>query len=255
MQKYKYLDQVKFMEFAHRGGAGKKCGENTLEAFKAAFDIGFRNFELDIQASSDGQVFVCHDNNLKRLSGENLFLSKLTAHEIKFLRINGNKSIPLLTEVLEEFPEVQLNIDAKAWRVVNPLCQVISATRSYDRVCIASFNDFRTGVIVRKLNWPVCYGLGVYGVSYLYLNFLLNIKQKFRAGCIQLPIQRFGIKLLNREFIKFAKDCGLCVHAWTINNRETINQLIGLGVDGIMTDNCELLKELLEEHGIWRAKV
>ena len=65
------------MEFAHRGGAGKKCGENTLEAFKAAFDIGFRNFELDIQASSDGQVFVCHDNNLKRLSGENLFLSKL----------------------------------------------------------------------------------------------------------------------------------------------------------------------------------
>ena len=243
------------MEFAHRGGAGKKCGENTLEAFKAAFDTGFRNFELDIQASSDGQVFVCHDNNLKRLSGENLFLSKLTAHEVKFLRVNGNKSIPLLTELLEEFPEVQLNIDAKAWRVVNPLCKVISATRSYDRVCIASFNDFRTDVIVRKLNRPVCYGLGVYGVSYLYLNFLMNVKRNFRAGCVQLPIQRFGIKLLNREFIKFAQDCGLCVHAWTINNRETINQLIGLGVDGIMTDNCELLKELLEEHGIWRTKV
>ncbi|MEE2774099.1 MAG: glycerophosphodiester phosphodiesterase family protein [Pseudomonadota bacterium] len=240
------------MEFAHRGGAESDICENTLQAFKAAFDVGFRNFELDIRASSDGYVFVCHDNNLKRLLDQNLYLSRLRARDIRKLRLYGNQSIPLLSEVLEEFPEAQLNIDAKAWSVVNPLCKVISATHSYDRICITSFNDFRTNLIVRKLDQPVCFGLGVYGVSYLYLNFLLNRKQRFKAGCVQLPTQSLGIELLTPEFIRFAQECDLRVHAWTINDRDTINQLIKAGVDGIMTDRCNLLKSVLTEQGIWQ---
>ena len=62
---FSFLDQESFMAFAHRG-ANELSPENTLESFSVAYTLGFKNFELDVHASSDGEVFVCHDDNLER---------------------------------------------------------------------------------------------------------------------------------------------------------------------------------------------
>ena len=123
------------MGIAHRG-ASNLSSENTLDAFSVAHKLGFNNFELDVQLSRDGVVYVCHDNNLKRLIGEDRLLSNLSSSDIRSFEGTYGYKIPTLLEILEEFPESQLNIDAKSWKVVNPLCQVIKTTEAYNRICI-----------------------------------------------------------------------------------------------------------------------
>ena len=72
-----FIIKDNFMGFSHRG-VNNLSHENTIEAFSVAYRLGFKNFELDVQASLDGCVFVCHDNNLERLLGEPVLLNKLS---------------------------------------------------------------------------------------------------------------------------------------------------------------------------------
>ena len=247
---FSFLNKDCFMGFAHRG-ASDLSRENTLDAFSFAYKLGFRNFELDVQASADADVFVCHDNNLNRILGEPLKLSRLSSHEIKTLEITHGYKIPSLTNLLEEFPDVNLNIDAKSWRVVNPLCKVIESTNSHDRICIGGFSDLRVYSIIRRLGPTVCYSLGPVGVSYCYLGFLVKNNLTFNAGCLQIPETVLGYDFLSKKFIEFAHDIGLLVHIWTINDESKMRKLIELGVDGIMTDNCVGLKKVMQEYRLW----
>ena len=247
---FSFLDQEPFMAFAHRG-ACDTAHENTMESFSIANSLGFRNFELDVHASSDGVVFVCHDDNLERVFGENLFLSRLTSVEISALEGIDGQKVPTLLSIIEEFPNVRLNIDAKSWKAVNPLCKLITATRCHDRICIGGFNDFRIYSIIKKLGPSVCYSLGPLGVLNCYLRFVFRKSFKFRAGCLQIPESYLGLNLVSNKFIEFVHRNGLLVHIWTINEESKMRQLIEFGVDGIMTDNCVGLKKVLQEYQLW----
>ena len=66
-----------------------------------------------------------------------------------------------------------------------------------------------------------------------------------------LPIKRYKIELLNKRHIDFLKSLNIKVIAWTINDTNEINRLIDLGVDGIMTDNISVLKEILVKKNLW----
>ena len=238
------------MGFAHRG-ASNIAQENTLEAFAIAYGLGFKNFELDVRSSADSQVFVCHDDNLERILGEPISLSRLSSKDIKDLYRTHGCKITLLSSVIEEFPDARLNIDAKSWKVVAPLCELIHQTNSHDRICIGGFNDFRVRSIIRRLGPTVCYSLGPMGVTYCYLGFLLNKKPNFKAGCIQIPESVYGYKFLSKNFIEFIHKIGLVVHVWTVNDESEMRKLIEIGVDGIMTDNCVGLKKVMKEYRLW----
>ena len=246
-----FLSKDSFMGFSHRG-VDNLSHENTIEAFSVAYGLGFKNFELDVQASSDGCAFVCHDNNLERLLGEPVLLSKLSSGEIERFEFTHGYKIPTLVSVLEEFPDARLNIDAKSWKVVGPLCEVIKATKSHDRICIGGFNDLRVYSIVRRLGLPVCYSLGPAGAIYCYLGFIFNKKIKVNAGCLQIPEVIFGYRFISKNFIEFAHKIGLVVHIWTVNDESKMRELIELGVDGIMTDNCVGLKKVMKEYNLWK---
>ena len=240
------------MGIAHRGASNLSL-ENTLDAFSVAHELGFNNFELDVQLSKDGVVFVCHDNNLKRLIGEDRLLSNLSSSDIRSFEGTYGYKIPTLLEILEEFPESQLNIDAKSWKVVNPLCQVIKTTEAYNRICIGGFNDFRIYRVIKNLNPLVCYSPGPLGCLYFYFCFLINRIPKLRAGCLQLPESFLGHSFLSKNFVEFAHKSGLLVHIWTINEESRMRSLIEVGVDGIMTDNCVGLKKVMMEYNLWNV--
>ena len=238
------------MECAHRG-ASLNVTENSIESFEKAYELGFKNFELDVHASADGQVFVFHDDNLRRLTGRNVQLNRLSAYEVKNLDIGGDKKIPTLSEVFEKFTDVQFNIDAKSWYVVTPLCKIIEKAQAHERICIGGFNDFRTLKIVKRLGPNVCYSIGPLGVLWFCLLRLLNVRWNFNAGCMQVPQRFLGFRLVSASFVSFAHECGLRVHVWTINEEEEMKRLIDIGVDGIMTDDCLGLKKVLQERQIW----
>ena len=73
--------------------------ENTLQAFKRSMDHAY-GIELDVQLSKDGVVYVFHDDDLKRLFGDERLFESMLSEEIDRLRLNGEK-IPRFQEVLE----------------------------------------------------------------------------------------------------------------------------------------------------------
>ena len=238
------------MAIAHRG-ANYLAPENSLEAFKIAESFGFTNFELDVQCSKDGVLFVCHDDNLERLTGERRFISKLSSIDIKTILTDGKEFLLQLPHGLEEFPKAQFNIDAKTWRAANPLCNLLNSLEDKSRFCIGGFSDFRTGFITKRTKGAVCHSLGPVGVSFFYICKNLNIFFRFSAGCIQIPHQYFGVGIISKNMVKFAHRLGLHVHVWTVNDETEMNNLIDIGVDGLMTDDCLKLKKVLEARGMW----
>ena len=77
----------------------------------------------------------------------------------------------------------------------------------------------------------------------------LNIPNK-RSKIIQIPENWNGIKVFTKKLLQRSHSFGFKVHVWTVNNREEMQKFIDLGVDGLMTDEPELLKEVLLENSI-----
>lgn len=111
---------------AHRGlyTEDQTVPENSLPAFAAARDSGY-GVELDAQLSSDGQVIVFHDDDLKRVCDVDKPVNTLAWEELRLLRLfGGAERIPLLSEVLDELGETPVIVELKSAGANNPLlCQ------------------------------------------------------------------------------------------------------------------------------------
>ena len=71
------------------------------------------------------------------------------------------------------------------------------------------------------------------------------------ASVLQLPAQTRGIRVVDKRLVDTAHANGLQVHVWTVNDPVEMNSLLEVGVDGIITDRPDLLKELLVARGGW----
>ena len=207
---------------------------------------------MDVRASADGVVYVFHDQNLERLTGRNVSFRKLYAKDIDSIRVNGKFVIPKFCEVAEAFPECKFNIDAKSWDVLNPLCCSINKMHLQNRVCIASFDDKKISYIISRFKENICHSLGRKLSAKFILGSLIGLNQTFSAGCVQLPYLYKGVPLISERLIRYAHKIGLKIHVWTINERSTMETLIDLGVDGLMTDDCFELRQVLLSRGRWK---
>ena len=245
-----FIRSTKIVPIAHRG-ASLLASENSFESFRKAFDLGYRVIETDIHSSKDGTAYIFHDITLERLTGENLKISDLKDVDIDSLKINNSSIIPRLSNVFEEFPEGLFNLDAKTWKSTMPIVETIKNMGCRSRVCIGSFNDRRINAIIKELGLETCHSMGTSNVIKFYLGAQLGIEQQFTSQCIQLPIKMFGISLTTRKVLSYARKLGIKIHFWTINNPVIMQQLLELNVDGIMTDDCVLLKEIMKEQNKW----
>ena len=245
-----FLSSRKFIPFAHRG-ANYFHPENTLGAFKKAIDLGFTHIETDVRASKDGVPYIFHDRTLKRLTGEDTAISELNSSDIEKIRLRGSTPIPKLEEILEEFPKVFFNIDAKSWDVVEPLAKTINHFKSFKRICIASFNDYRILELRKLIEKPVCYSTGTIRSLKIIMMLKIGITPKIVEPCIQLPLFYRGVKTINKTIISRLKDSQTKLHVWGTNKEIHLSKLIDYGVDGIMVDDCVLLKNLLNKKNLW----
>jgi len=244
------LNRPGILPFAHRG-AQDVAPENTMAAFQGAADLGYPVLETDIQTSRDGTLYTFHDDDLQRLTGKPRAIGELTDSEIATLRINGTHEIPRLADVFEAFPTALFNLDAKVGAAAEPLGQLIQQMNRQDQVCIGAFRDRRINAVLRVLGPQTCHGLGLGLGAAFYLSARIGLPLRFRAQCVQLPMHYHGIDLVTPQTIAHARRLGLKLHVWTVNDAPTMRHLIALGVDGIMTDNCALLKHELGQAGLW----
>lgn len=131
------------VDYAHRGLHGNKIPENSLAAYSNAIDHGY-GIEIDVQLSSDGEIFVFHDETVKRMCGVEKKLSEMTSDEIKSLRLlDTDEHIPTLAEVLSLVDaSVPLLIEIKYYARTKELCALLAKTLDtyYGSFAIQSFD-------------------------------------------------------------------------------------------------------------------
>lgn len=244
-----FLDWPHPIPFAHRGGAAEHP-ENTMAAFAAAVELGYRYLETDVHVTSDGVLLAFHDHTLDRVTDRRGFIGRLPYSYVRQARVQG-EPIPLLEDILGTWPEARVNIDAKHDAAVPALVAAVERTRAHDRVNLGSFSNRRVHRIRQLTGERVCTWMGSTGVALLRLHSWGLPAPRFPAACAQVPICRGRIPVLDRRLVGAAHRRGLAVHVWTVNERAEMERLVDLGVDGIFSDRPTVLKEVFTERGVW----
>ncbi len=250
-----YLDSPTPLAVAHRGGSltSSNVGiENSLAAFSHAYAMGYRYLETDVHASSDGRVYAFHDDTLERTTGNPVAIASLSSDAVDAERLGGREPIPTLEQLIEAFPDARLNIDVKSDAAVEETCAVIEDLSAFDRVCLASFDHQRVLRMRQRLPGVATSASSREATMVKLLPaWLLRLLRVPGALCLQVP-ERRGIRVVTRHFVKRAHALGLQVHVWTVDDADSMNRLLDLGVDGIMTDRTDILKDVLVARGAWR---
>ncbi|WP_206340246.1 glycerophosphodiester phosphodiesterase [Blastococcus litoris] len=250
---YAFLDGPTPLAMAHRGGAIEHL-ENTMPAFQACVDLGYRYLETDVRVTADGVLVVFHDPTLERVTDRTGRVENLSWAEVSEARIGGREPIMRLEDLLGAWPDVRFNLDIKAAGVLAPLVRTVRRMKVADRICLGSFSDARLAAARRLFGPSVCTSLGPRGVAALRLSSYSPKAAglvRIQAGCAQVPLQLGGRALVDERFIAAAHARGLQVHVWTVDDEGDAARMLDLGVDGVMTDRPAMLRELLEKRGQW----
>lgn len=252
--KFSYLEHDGILAFAHRGGAGN-WPENTMPAFQGAVDLGYRYIETDVHATRDGVLLAFHDDQLDRVTDQVGVIAEMDFAEVARARVDGIEPIPRLEDLLLAWPELRINIDPKRDNAVEPLIRVLRDFGAVERVCVTSFSGARIVAAREALGPRLCTGLGPKDTARLRFSSwsgpLAFLWGGFAGGCAQIPVEQYGIRLVDRTLVDRAHAMGVQVHVWTIDDPAEMNRLADLGVDGLMTDQPAVLKQVLQDRGQW----
>lgn len=238
--------------FAHRGG-NSVYPENSERAFRHAVDLGYSHIETDVQATRDGVGVVCHDDRLDRTTDRSGDIAELSWAEVARARIGGTEPIMRVEELLEAFPDTRINFDPKRAGAVEPLARAILAADALERVLIGAFSDRRVDHARRLLGDGLAVAAGSRRVMALLLR-ANRVPVPFRGvDAAQVPVRTGRIEIVTERFIEHAHEAGIHVHVWGVDDPAEMHRLLDLGVDGLMTDEVEVLKSVLCDRGAWYA--
>jgi len=262
--------------YAHQGGAWEGPS-STLFAIEAALAAGATGIELDVHASADGQLVVCHDGTVDRTTDSTGLIAELGIDQLRRLDnaywwAPGADVSPglepdaypfrgrapedrrfrfaLLEEVLEEIPGVILNLDIKQTApVVAPYEQDLAIMlRRYGRVddvIVASFLDSATDAF-SSFAPEVPTSAGTVASAAFYQAVQAGERPApLRHVALQVPASYGDMSLVDQRFVDVAHEEGLAVHVWTIDEEAEMERMCGLGVDGIITDRPSVLVDVL----------
>ncbi|MFE4226629.1 glycerophosphodiester phosphodiesterase [Arthrobacter sp. NPDC056886] len=247
------------LAMAHRGFSLDGL-ENSMAAFRAAVDLGYRHLETDVHTTADGVLVVFHDKALDRMTAGQGRIADLPAATVDLARIGGSEPIPRFEELIAAFPEVRLNVDVKDWNSVATLAAAIEAHGLHDRVLVASFSDRRRRAVLKQLSRPAASSAGIVSNAVFVLlgpvlpaRLMSLVASRALRGvhALQVPVRYGAVPVVTPGFIRRAHRHGLQVHVWTVNEPAEMHRLLDLGVDGIVTDRADLLKAVLQERGTW----
>ena len=235
-----------FRAYAHRGGS-QVAPENSPAAFASAVALGYVWLETDLRATRDGIAVVHHDPDLDRttdLSGPVLAQAWRDVSRARFA--NGENPLRL-DELLEAYPDARFNLDVKEPAVVVPTLDTLRRANAWHRVCLTSFSTLRLRAVRRWVPHPVETSAGPLEVL-LHRTTPLPFTRLLRSTPDRLQVPT---RLVTSTFIRRAHARGLAVDAWTVNDAGDMKRLLALGVDGIMTDDPALLRDVVRSHGGW----
>lgn len=255
-----FLEHDGPIPMVHRGAPLGQDGtfvENTRAAFRRAYQLGFRYFETDVRTTRDGVLVACHDHSLRRVAGERVRIADVTWAELADTPV-GDEPLPRLVDLLEEYPDVSFNIDPKVDAAVRPLVTVLLDRGALNRTCIASFSDRRLWWVRTALRERVCTAAGPRELTKASAQVARG-RPLSLPGVDVLQIPRLlarrspGLRDWRADLVVAAQRVGLPVHVWTVNDGAEMARLLQKGVDGVMSDDTEVLASVFTAHG-WQAR-
>ncbi|WP_241986847.1 glycerophosphodiester phosphodiesterase family protein [Cryobacterium fucosi] len=228
--------------FAHRGLA-LNAPENTLPAFRHALLAGATHLETDVRASDDGVAVLSHDAEFA-VPGARIRVNRLTLAELHRINLGQGQSFASLGEALDAFPDARFNLDVKSEDAIEATVAAVRAANATDRVLITSFSEARRARTVRSLpGVATSASSALVGRAFLAAEFGFG-GQVRRAvsglSAIQVPETVRSLRILTPRFVRAMHTVGVEVHVWTVNDPAAMRRLLEAGVDGLITDRCDL---------------
>ncbi len=273
--------------YAHQGGAWENPS-STLHTIAAALEAGATAIELDVHATADGELVVCHDATVDRTTASTGTIASFTLAELKAMdfsywfipgadvtpgreasaypyrgRAPGDPrfGIATLREVLEAFPGVVLNLDIKQTApMVAPyeesLARMLAEFGRVDDVMVASFLDPATDAF-RGFAPDVPTSAGTMATAEFWRAVHSGEPvPDSPAVAFQVPERQGDLLVVDEAFVEAAHRAGKAVHVWTINDAEAMRRLVALDVDGIISDVPTTLAGVLASLGVaWDGKL
>lgn len=254
-----YLAAPRPRAFAHRGWhVGELAGlENTLAAFRRAGEEGYAYVETDVHATRDGVLVVHHDATLRRVAGHPGVLRAMDWADVAPVRVRGREKLPRLEEALDALPNLRFNVDLKSVGTVRPMLELLERDDVAERVAVASTDEGRLRAVRQRFGDRVVTGVSARAALTLRSRSVLPgaISRRLPMGgdLAQLPVRFAGLPVVDATSLRAAHDAGLEVHVWTVDRASEMHRLLDLGVDGLMTDRPDLLREVLAVRGAWEG--
>ncbi len=219
-----------------------------MAAFENAVALGYRYLETDVRATSDGVGVLFHDATLHRVTEHRGRLENLDWAALQRVRVRGREPVPRLDDLLAAWPSARLNIDVKCRAAIGPVVDAIRRTGSLDRVCVGSFSARRLDAVREALGPALCTSLAPRDALAVRRG-----RAPAAGACTQVPPRLGAVTLVDERYLGHAHDLSLPVHVWTVNREDEMRRLLDLGVDGVMTDRADLLRDVLVDRGQWRG--
>jgi len=237
--------------FAHRGACAL-APENTLSSFELAFERRADGVELDAKLSKDGQVVVIHDPTLERTTDGIGKVNELPLAELKKLdagskfeaRFAGER-IPTLEEVFEHVGKKLLinveltNYSSSGDDLILKVADVVKRQNMQQRVLFSSFlpkNLVKIKALIPESPVAILCLPGLPG-AFTRSRFLRKISPE---------IVHPYLNDVAASYVRKQHEWGRRVHVWTVNTDADLQRMLALHVDGLITDDPQKARNLME---------
>lgn len=231
---------------AHRGASAYET-ENSLAAFRKAFELKADAIEMDIWRTTDDSLVIMHDRTTGRTANGNLVVPESTAADLRALRLNNGEQIPFVSEVISLVPKrKKMVIEIKNFKekgnagTVFPMLsdQLKQSGRAKDAIII-SFGAEVLAEAKKHLPESKCY----------YLSGKENAEEELIETCKKLKLDGLNVhyKILTESLAEKTKQAGLDLLVWTEDEPEQIKQASGK-VSGITTNKPDVVRKCLKNN-------
>lgn len=258
-------EKVSVITTAHRG-AMAYAPENTLAAFEVGIDQKATWIESDVQLTKDGEAVLIHDTTLTRTTNaEEVFpdrapwnVGDFTLDEIKQLDAGSwfgeeftGEQVPTLAEMITQVrksragiimelksPELYPGVEQKVVDVFDSFPGYVNSAIASERLAVQSFN-WDSMATYAELEPDVPVGLlGTVPVADLatYAEWADQVNPNFNA--------------VTPDYVNAVHDAGMVINTYTVNEVADMARLLDYGVDGIITNRPDVLKDLLAQRNI-----
>ena len=257
----KRLASTRPLVIGHRGFC-QAAPENTLPSFALAVAAGADLVEFDVRQSKDREWVVIHDDKLDRTTNANkrwrarrIPVASKSAAEIQSLDAGSwfdpkfaGTTVPLLAETLAELPKESLALIEQKGGHGPDLIKFLQHHSCRSRVIVQSFDWEFLRVFHEEDHRQILAALGP-GRRLPNGDRPLGISRKLNRAWLN-QAHKTGAKIIvwsrkiSRGAVRLAHERGLQVWVYTVNDVRLARRLLRAGVDGLITDNPQLIRSV-----------